>query len=94
MKRFAAGVVLVTVACLFYVYSEVQTTRIGYTIRRQEEMKTQLLDRARALNYNIARLKSPANLERRLVAQKVLLASPKTWQTWVLTAQPVAHCET
>ncbi len=85
MKRFLAGVVLVTIACLVYVFAEVQTFKIGYTIRKQEEMKTQLLDRARALSYNIARLKSPANLEKRLVAQKVTLASPKTWQTLVMT---------
>ena len=84
MKRFISAVALATMACLVYVYAEVQTFKIGYTIRRQEEMKTQLLDRARALHCNIARLKSPANLERRLTAQKVLLESPKTWQTLVM----------
>ena len=87
MKRFVSAVVLVTVACLVYVFAEVQTFKIGYTIRKQEEMKTQLLDRARALKYNIARLKSPVNLERRLTAQKVLLESPKTWQTIVMAGQ-------
>jgi len=93
VKRFVAGVFLVTLACLVYVYAEVQTFKIGYTIRKQEEMKTQLLDRARALNYNIDRLKSPANLERRLEAQKVLLASPKTWQTLVLTDRSAPRSE-
>ncbi len=87
MKRFVAAVALVTIACLVYVFAEVQTFKIGYTIRKQEEMKTQLLDRARALKYNIARLKSPANLERRLMAHKVMLESPKTWQTIVMTGQ-------
>ena len=87
MRRFIVSVVLVTMACLFYVFAEVQTFRIGYTIRKQEEIKTQLLDRHRALEYNIARLGSPANLEKRLAAQKVLLQSPKTWQTIVLDGQ-------
>ena len=91
MKRFAAAVVLVTLACLGYVYAEVETFKIGYTIRKQEEMRTQFLDRARALKYNIARLKSPANLEKRLAAQKVLLESPKTWQTLVVTNQPTVQ---
>ena len=91
MRRFVAGVILVTMACLFYVFAEVQTFRIGYTIRKQEEIKTQLLDRHRALEYNIARLGSPANLERRLAAQKVLLQSPKTWQTIVLDGGAVAR---
>ncbi len=87
MKRFVAAVALITAACLVYVFAEVQTFKIGYTIRKQEEMKTQLLDRARALKYNIARLKSPANLEKRLMAHKVTLESPKTWQTIVMTGQ-------
>ena len=90
MKRFMAALVLVTISCLVYVYAEVQTFKIGYTIRKQEDMKTQLLDRARALKYNIARLKSPANLERRLIAQKVMLASPKSWQTIVMMPQTPA----
>lgn len=91
MKRFVAGVALVTLGCLIYVFAEVQTFKIGYAIRRQEETKTLLLDRARALKYNIARMKSPANLEKRLQAHKVTLASPKTWQTIVMTgtAAPV-----
>ncbi len=93
MKRFVAGVVLVTIACLAYVYAEVQTFKVGYTIRRQEEMKTLLLDRARALKYNISRLKSPENLEKRLMAQKVLLSSPKTWQTLILTDRPAQRRE-
>lgn len=84
MKKFIGAVVFVTVGCLAYVFAEVETFKVGYTIRKQEDMKTQLLDRARALKYNIARLKSPANLERKLIAQKILLESPKSWQTLVL----------
>ncbi len=91
MKRFVTAVALVTAACLVYVYAEVQTFRIGYTIRRQEETRSQLWDRARALKYNIARMKSPANLERRLLAQKVTLSSPKTWQTIVMGQAPARH---
>ena len=84
MKRFLAALILVTVAGLFYVFEEVQAVRIGYTIRKQEETKTLLLDRARALKYNNSRLKAPNNLERRLLAQRIVLASPKSWQTLVI----------
>lgn len=86
MKKFVAMVVLVTLAGLVYVYSEVEAVKIGYTIRKQEETKTMFLDRARALQYNIARLKSPANLERKLLAQKINLESPKSWQTLVVNS--------
>ena len=74
-----------TFAGLSYVYYEIEAVKIGYTIRKLEEIKTQSLDRSRALNYNIARLKAPDNLERRLSAQRIVLQSPKSWQTLVLT---------
>ncbi len=84
MKRFTAIVVLATLASLFYVFAEVEAVKIGYVIRKQEEQKVLVLDRTRALKYNIARLKAPHNLERKLLAQRILLESPKSWQTLVL----------
>ena len=86
MKRFLVMVALGTIASLGYVSQEVEAVKIGYTIRKQEETKTQFLDRARALKYNIARLKAPNTLEKRLTAQKISLQSPKSWQTLVISA--------
>lgn len=85
MKRFFSVLLCATLAGLFYVYAEVEAVRIGYTIRKQEEKKTLLLDRARALKYNIARLKAPDTLEKKLVARRIELQSPKSWQTLVLS---------
>ncbi len=85
MKKFLAILGLTVMASLFYVSQEVEAVKIGYTIRKQEESKTQLLDRSRALKYNIARLKAPNTLEKRLIAQKINLQSPKTWQTLVIS---------
>ncbi len=91
MRRFLAIVGMVTAAALFYVSQEVEAVKVGYTIRKQEETKTQYLDRARALKYNIARLKAPNNMERRLSAQRIVLQSPKSWQTLVITSKPAAQ---
>jgi hypothetical protein len=88
MKRFLAIVLLTTAAALFYVSQEVEAVKVGYIIRKQEETKTQYLDRARALKYNIARLKAPGNMERRLTAQRIMLQSPKSWQTLVIASKP------
>ena len=74
-----------TFAALVYVYAEVEAVKIGYGIRKQEQMKTQALDRARALKYNIDRLEAPHNLERRLEAQRIQLESPRQWQTLVMS---------
>ena len=84
MRRFLAVLILVTFAGLTYVYQEVEAVKAGYVIRKQEATKTQVLDRARALKYNVARLTAPENLERRLSAQRIVLEVPKTWQTLVV----------
>ena len=86
MRRFMTFLIISTLASLCYVSQEVGAVQVGYTIRKQEETKTLLLDRTRALQYNIERLKSPNNLERRLTAQKIILQSPKSWQTLVVTS--------
>ena len=91
MKRFLAGLFLVTVAALSYVYQEIEAVKVGYGIRRQEETRIQYLDRARALRYNIARLKSPENLERRLSAQRIVVQVPRSWQTLVMASSGAKH---
>ena len=84
MRRFAAFVICLTLAGLVYVTAEVEAVKVGYTIRKQDEMKVQALDRARALKYNIDRLEAPHNLERKLLAQRIQLESPRQWQTLVV----------
>lgn len=84
MKRFMAVLLLSTLAGLFYVYEEVEAVKIGYWIRQQEQAKSLALDRSRALQYNIARLKAPEALERNLQAQSIKLESPMAWQTLVM----------
>ena len=85
VRRFAAFVTCMTLAGLVYVYAEVEAVKIGYMIQKQDEIKVQALDRARALKYNIARLEAPHNLERKLLAQRIQLESPRQWQTLVVT---------
>ena len=84
MKRFVAGVLVSVLSGLVYVYTEVQAVSTGYTIRKMDERLMQSLDRQRALKYNIARLKAPDTLEKRLLAQNIKLAAPRQWQTLVV----------
>ena len=84
MKRFTAILVLSTLAGLFYVYEEVEAVKIGYFIRQEEQAKSLALDRSRALKYNIARLKAPETLERKLEAKSIKLEAPAVWQTLVM----------
>ena len=93
MKRFLAALVCVTLAGLIYVGSETEAVKIGYQIRKLQEAKAVALDRASALKYNIAQLKAPHNLERRLLAERIALEPPKQWQTLVLSggAAKISH---
>ncbi len=84
MTRFLAILVSVTVAGLLYVYTEVEAVTLGYRIRKQEEMKTQILDRSRTLRYQVSNLKSASELEKTLAARRVELEQPKEWRTLVL----------
>ena len=88
MSRLIVILLCLTSAGLFYVYQEVEAVKIGYTIRKQEQIKTESLDRARSLKYNIARLKAPLDLEKRLLAEHILLESPKSWQTLMIAGKP------
>lgn len=83
MRRFTALLVLSTFAGLFYVYEEVEAVKIGYFIRQQEQSRSLALDRFRALKYNIARLKAPETLERKLEALRLKLEAPASWRTLV-----------
>lgn len=85
MIRFICLVMLVTFGALFYVYEEVAAVKIGYTIRKQQEAKVQVLDHNRTLKYNIASLKAPHNLEKKLLSERILLESPRQWQTLVIS---------
>ena len=88
MAKFLTFLSIVTLAGLVHVYAEIEAVEIGYAIRKQENAKVQFVDRSRALKYNIARLKSPNNLERRLQTQKIVLDAPREWQTLVLSQAP------
>ena len=90
MKRFMMFLFCATLGCFLYVYEEVDAVKTGYRIRKQEETKVLLVDRARALKYNIARLKAPGNLEKKLAARKITLESPKTWQTLMMPGAMIA----
>lgn len=87
MKRFTATLTLMTMAGLLYVYTEVEAVKTGYAIRKQEEVRTQLVDKQRSLRYNVANLKSSSSLEKQMLDKHVELSSPKEWKTILLPAQ-------
>jgi hypothetical protein len=68
--RFSISLVFVTSVALLYVHQQVGLLKVSYKINSNEKEFTRLLDRNRALIYNVTRLKSPVTLEKKFLADK------------------------
>ena len=82
MRIYKISVILVfvTLIALLYVHQQVQLLKISYTININEKKLMTLLDQNRSLVYNIAKLKSPVNLEKTFLATKKDFRVPQQWQ--------------
>lgn len=77
--RFYKSLLIIGIATcvgLLCVWQEVELIKVGYQIDNTKLEITQLLDRNRALRYNVANLSSPSRLARELVARDLGLAPP------------------
>ena len=70
LPRFAAAAALVTGLALLYVYQQTEIIKLAYDGQQKSRLYRQLLDKGNILMYNLAILKSSANL-----GQKVFLES-------------------
>jgi len=70
LSRFLLIVVLVTVVALGYVYQQVELLRINYTINRNKDNLSVLLDQNSTLMYNVV-----------LEAEDVSVEIPSYWHT-------------
>ena len=77
MKRFFAGLLLVTCLALGYVQQRVWLITLGYRVESMNSMRDDLLDQYRVLNYNVLALQSPVILDERLARRDVQLTPPK-----------------
>lgn len=78
--KFSTALVFVTAVALLYVHQQVQLLKISYHINTNEKDLTRLLDQNRALIYNITRIKSPVNLDKKFLASKKDYSIPQQWQ--------------
>ena len=78
--KFSISLVFVTVVALLYVHQQDQLLKISYKINANEKDATRLLDQNRSLIYNITRIKSPVNLDKKFLASKKEYSIPQQWQ--------------
>lgn len=81
LSKFLLIAVLLTALALGYVHQQVQLLRINYTINRNVDNLSVLLDQNSSLMYNVVGFQSPFYLEQSLAAKKVSVEIPSRWHT-------------
>jgi hypothetical protein len=81
-------IILATIAALLYVSMQVSQFEVSYSIRRNEQTIARLLDQNKVLRYNTFALKSPASLEKMLMAKNIQLQMPDRREVVEIVAAP------
>lgn len=82
----------VTFIAVMYVNQQALIYQMGLKVKQNNDMHTKLVDHNKILVYNVLNLRSPANLERKLLAKKVELSMPSKWQVVKLAKKgPLAN---
>ena len=89
VDKLLACIVLVTLIALMYVNQQVLVYQMGLKVKENCQIYSKLIDRNQILGYNVLNLKSPVNLESKLLAKKVELNMPRKWQVVKLESSPV-----
>jgi len=62
LSKFFMILIICTMAAMFYVRQQVESTKLGYQINQQQFLLDEMLDQKQMLLYNVYNLKSPENL--------------------------------
>ncbi|MCM8778568.1 MAG: hypothetical protein NC898_00880 [Candidatus Omnitrophica bacterium] len=69
VTKFLSFVFIFTSLTLIYVWQNIHQIELSYQILEREKVIAKLQDQNRILEYNVAQLKSPAYLERKILAK-------------------------
>ncbi len=86
--KIIISIFTLTLAALLYVNQQVLIYQMGLKIKDNHQVYSKIVDRNRALVYNVLNLKSPVSLEEKLLAKKVELGMPHKWQVVKLESSP------
>ncbi|MFH1791593.1 MAG: hypothetical protein ABH885_06400 [Candidatus Omnitrophota bacterium] len=73
LKKFFIYTITGTIMTFLYAHQNIETTRLGYDVSRNELALERFIDQHRQLVYNLNRLESPTGLSERLSAEKIEL---------------------
>ncbi|MFH1782700.1 MAG: hypothetical protein ABH848_03690 [Candidatus Omnitrophota bacterium] len=87
-------IVLLTIVAIMYVNQQVLVYQMGLKVKENANIYSKLVDQNRILVYNVLNLKSPVNLEAKLLAKKVEMNMPHKWQVVRLKDSPEKFART
>ena len=80
LAKYFIFLFIITSLSLLYTHQQFLLIRANYSIKNYEERLSQLLDQHEILMYNVLTLKSPGNLENKLIAKNIKFEVPARWQ--------------
>jgi hypothetical protein len=86
--KIIGSIFILTIAMLMYVNQQVLIYQMGIRVKENYRIYSKLVDCNKILVYNILNLKSPVNLQTKLLAKKVELDMPRKWQVVKLESSP------
>ncbi len=86
--KIVGFILVVTFIALTYVNQQSLIYQMGLSVKENSEICSKLVDRNKVLVYNVLNLKSPVNLETKLLAKKVDLSMPREWQVLKFESSP------
>ncbi|MBU1932947.1 MAG: hypothetical protein KKC66_03495 [Candidatus Omnitrophica bacterium] len=86
--RVIGFIFILTFTMLMYVNQQVLIYQMGLKVKENYQVYSKLFDHNKILVYNVLNLKSPVNLQTKLLAKKVELDMPHKWQVVKLESSP------
>ena len=80
--NFICTVIIITATTFLHTHQKIEALRFSYEMRGKEAVVNNLLDQQKELEYNVARLKAPGNLELQLAKNDVKMVLPERWQVF------------
>ena len=91
-SKVLAAIFAVTFVAVMYVNQQALIYQMGLKVKQNNDVYTKLVDHNKILVYNVLNLRSPVNLERKLLAREVELSMPSKWQVVKLAKKgPLAN---
>ena len=79
---------MITALLLLYVHERVEMLRVSYQIQKKSSQLSRRAEEYRRITFEVAQLRSPQNLEKRLEELSLPLTLPKQIQALRVSEQP------